>query len=200
MNENLANEIRKTIESVKDMKLQVGGINNYLSILEGMIRSDYQKQVDEAYERGYDKGYADKTNNDKVCKDLAKDIYQRGLNDAWEAAKKVVVNPNEGGLDIPALDEIFGCATIQQVFRKYSVSEVIVKLKAYEEELKVRDEVLVYGNRGVVTYICNEDYTVMMYDGSCGKWKRADLKKTGKRHDIDKILKAMGGVENGPTE
>lgn len=60
MNENLANEIRKTIESVKDMKIQVGGINNYLSILEGMIRADYQKQVDEAYQRGYNKGYADK--------------------------------------------------------------------------------------------------------------------------------------------
>lgn len=89
MNENLANEIRKTIESVKDMKIQVGGINNYLSILEGMIRADYQKQVDEAYQRGYNKGYADKTNNDEVCNELAKDIYQRGLNDAWEAARKM---------------------------------------------------------------------------------------------------------------
>lgn len=82
MNENLANEIRKTIESVKDMKIQVGGINNYLSILEGMIRADYQKQVDEAYQRGYNKGYAYKTNNDEVGNELAKDIYQRGLNDA----------------------------------------------------------------------------------------------------------------------
>lgn len=83
MNENLANEIRKTIESVKDMKIQVGGINNYLSILEGMIRADYQKQVDEAYQRGYNKGYADKK--------LAKDVYQRGQedgrNEAWEAAR-----------------------------------------------------------------------------------------------------------------
>lgn len=76
MNENLANEIRKTIESVKDMKIQVGGINNYLSILEGMIRADCQKQVDEAYQRGYNKGYADKTNNDEVCNELAKDIVE----------------------------------------------------------------------------------------------------------------------------
>lgn len=66
MNENLANEIRKTIESVKDMKIQVGGINNYLSILEGMIRADYQKQVDEAYQRGYNKGYADKKADDEI--------------------------------------------------------------------------------------------------------------------------------------
>lgn len=69
MNENLANEIRKTIESVKDMKIQVGGINNYLSILEGMIRADYQKQVDEAYQRGYDKGYADKARSDAIFVD-----------------------------------------------------------------------------------------------------------------------------------
>lgn len=123
MNENLANEIRKTIESVKDMKIQVGGINNYLSILEGMIRADYQKQVDEAYQRGYDKGYADKTNNDEVGNELAKDIYQRGLNDAWEAARKIVLSPDEG------------------VFRSYSASEAIEKLKVCEKERKADDEI-----------------------------------------------------------
>jgi polysaccharide deacetylase 2 family uncharacterized protein YibQ len=40
MNENIADEIRKTIESIKDMKTQASGINNYLGILEGMGRAD----------------------------------------------------------------------------------------------------------------------------------------------------------------
>ena len=171
MNENLANEFKKTIESVKDMKIQVGGINNYLSILEGLIRADYQKQVDEAY--------------------------QQGLDDAWEAARKIVLDPNEVGTSYPDLFAMFGNRSIQSVFRNYTASQVIVKLKAYEdkqkadEEIKVRDEVMVYGNRGVVTYVCGDVYTVMMYDGSCGKWVSADLRKTGKQHDIDKILEEL---------
>lgn len=82
MNENLANEIRKTIDSVKDMKIQVGGINNYLSILEGMIRADYQKQVDEAYQRGYDKGYADKANNDEI---KIGDVVERYINGKFDS-------------------------------------------------------------------------------------------------------------------
>lgn len=198
MNENLANEIRKTIENIKDMKVQASGINNYLSILEGLVRADYQKQVDEAYQRGYDKGYADKTNNIKVGKELAKDIYQRGLDDAWEAARKIVLSPDEGGTSLTEWFAIFGGnSSMQRIFRNYSADQAIAKLKAYEEkrkaneEIKVRDEVMVYGIRGVVTYICGDVYTVMMYDGSCGKWASADLRKTGKQHDIDKILEEM---------
>ena len=54
--------------------------------------------------------------------------------------------------------EIFNCATLQQVFRRHTLSEVIAKLKAYEEkkaddEIKVGDEVKhkEYKNRFVVT-------------------------------------------------
>ena len=144
MNENLANEIRKTIESVKDMKIQVGGINNYLSILEGMIRADYQKQVDEAYQRGYNKGYADKTNNDEVCNELAKDIYQRGLNDAWEAARKIVLSPDEGGTSLTDIYVMFGNnGSMQRVFRSYLASEAIEKLKACEKKRKADNEIKV---------------------------------------------------------
>lgn len=136
MNENIADEIRKTIESIKDLKTQASGINNYLGILEGMIRTDYQKKVDEAYQRGYDKGYADKTNNDEVVKGLAKDIYQRGLNDAWEAARKIVLSPDEGGTSLTDIYVMFGNnGSMQRVFRSYSASEVIEKLKAREKKL-----------------------------------------------------------------
>lgn len=144
MNENLANEIRKTIESVKDMKTQASGINNYLSILEGMIRADYQKQVEEAYQRGYDKGYADKTNNIEVCNKIVKDIqdeaYQRGLDDSWEAAKKVVLRPEEVGMSVSDLFAILGSISIPDVFRNYSASEVIAKLKVYEEKQKADED------------------------------------------------------------
>ena len=204
MNENLADEVRKTIESVKDMKIQVGGINNYLSILEGMIRADYQKQVDEAYQRGYNKGYADKTNNIEVCSKIAKDIqnegYQRGLDDAWEAAKKIVLSPDEGGTSLPDLFAIFDNGSMQSVFRNYSASEAIAKLKDYKEKQKTKgkievgDEVDVYGNKGIVTYMHEKEdvYCVMMRDGSASmNWKKYDIVKTGRHFDIKGLLEAM---------
>ena len=204
MKENLADEIRKTIESIKDMKIQVGGINNYLSTIENLVRKDIMEQVDEAYQKGYDKGYADKTNNDEVCKQIAKDIqdeaYQRGLDDAWEVAKKVVLNPDDGGLSILELNEIFNCATIQQVFRKYTLSEVIAKLKAYEEKqnnkFEFGDEIIgLNGIKGCVVSKDNEGYNTMyaLFD-ECRVPQdvtQSNYRKTGKHYDIEKILEEM---------
>ena len=206
MNENLADEIRKTIENIKDMKAQVGGLNNYLSILEGMIRSDYQKQVDEAYQRGYDKGYADKTNNDEVCNELAKDIYQRGLNEAWEAARKIVLSPDEGGTSLTDIYVMFGNnGSMQRVFRSYSASEVIEKLKAFENKQKADDEIKV--GDVVERYISGKFDSTGIYLGEAGDywnclfWTGAvfttfaypknQFKKTGIHLGIDKIMEEM---------
>lgn len=204
MNENLADEIRKTIESIKDMKTQASGINNYLSILEGLLRFDNQKKVDEAYWRGYDKGYADKTNNDEVGKELAKDIYQRGLNDAWETARKIVFSPDKGGMSASDLFAIFGFANIELIFRNNSVSEAIEKMKAYEEKQKANDEIKVgdevafhHDDRPdtvvVVTYIGQDGFI----DGMDGRGTQYAHKnptkwtKTGRHFDIQSILEEM---------
>ena len=64
----------------------------------------------------------------------AKDIYQRGLDDAWEAARKIVLSPDEGGTSLPDLFAMFGNGSMQRVFRNYSASEAIAKLKDYEEK------------------------------------------------------------------
>ena len=117
MNENLANEIRKTIESVKDMKIQASGINNYLSILEGMIRADYQKQVDDAYQRGYNKGYADKTNNDKVGKELAK-MTIKDMITRLNTKERMEVRDEQGY-------ELFTCDTDSAMMFDYWDREVI---------------------------------------------------------------------------
>ena len=54
---NIEQEIRAQIEKNKGLKLAVGEINNHLSILEGLLRNerdDVQKQVNEAYQRGFE--------------------------------------------------------------------------------------------------------------------------------------------------
>lgn len=153
--------------------MAVGEINNHLSILEGLLRNeraDVQKQVDEAY--------------------------QRGLDAAWEAAKKIA---QQWENDTDTEHRVVIDDSIRVTLDSMTASEAIEKLKAYEEKqkandkIKVGDEVIAYGHRGVVTYV-NENlylYTVMMHDGSCGDLEKGDLKKTGKKHDIDKILEEM---------
>lgn len=64
MNENLADEIRQQIEKCKDLKLDIGEINNHLSALEGLVRNDIEGRKNEAYQKGFEDG---KAVNDKGC-------------------------------------------------------------------------------------------------------------------------------------
>lgn len=126
------------------------------------------------------------------------EAYQRGLDDAWEAARKIVKMP-----DTPYWG-VFG-EYKNDLFRKITASEAIEKLKTYEEkqkaddEIKVGDEVNWDGDNYIVTYINIDidtsevkDYDLMMWDGSVvDHVKKCSFVKTGKRYDIDKILEEM---------
>ncbi len=131
--------------------------------------------------------------------ELQDKAYQRGLDEAWEAAKKVALYADGGGLSIEELNEIFDCATIQQVFRKYTLSEVIAKLKAYEkkqkaDELKVGDIVDWSGEKYIVSYIYDDGCTDLIYlecGSVCESVSPDCFTRTGKHYDITKILEEM---------
>ena len=222
---SIEQEIRNEIDNIKQLKIDVGDINNHLSVLEGLCRERNQEAVKNAYQRGYKacmqendfdspctsceaykRGLEDgKKSHGGLLADASSAEYQRRLDDTWAAAKKVVLCADEGGLSIEELNEIFDCCTIQQVFRKYTVSEVIEKLKAYEEkqkasqEIKVGDEVAFHHDDGrpdtvvVVTYIGQDGFI----DGMDGRGAQYAHKnptkwtKTGRHFDIDKILEEM---------
>jgi len=71
---------------------------------------------------------------------LAKQIYKQGLNDAWKAARKVFDiwfktchhSPNEFNI-FWELDGITGDDIFDLFFKRYSVSEVIEKLREMED-------------------------------------------------------------------
>jgi hypothetical protein len=163
------------------------------------ILDDVQNRIDEAYQRGFDDG---KKAFDLL--DAERDSeYQRGLDDAWKAARKIALYRDEGGTSILDLTEIFDCCTIQQVFRRYTVSEAIAKLKAYEEKQKtdncieIGDEVEWDGDKYIVTYRNTnmgviQDYDLMSRYGSVvDHVKRCSFVKTGRHFDIAKILEEM---------
>lgn len=120
--------------------------------------------------------------------------YQRGLNDAWEAAKKIVEMTD------PPYWEVFN-EYKDDLFGKISASKAIKKLKDYEEKQKVNNEIKVgdelrceRGWKGIVTSI--DDYEGLMMimdsDGAVGCYSDiSKFTKTGRHFDISKILEEI---------
>lgn len=198
---NLSDEIRKQIEKNKGVKLAIGEINNHLSILENLVRKDIMEQVDEAYQKGLEEG---KKAFDLL--DAKRDSeYQRGLNDAWDCAKRISIHPHNGGMTCTEISAAFGEASATNVFYKCSAQQAIEKLKAYEEKQKAEDKIVVgdevafHHDDGrpdtvvVVTYIGQDGFI----DGMDGRGTQYAHKnptkwtKTGRHFDIGKILEEM---------
>lgn len=141
---------------------------------------------------------------DYIAEEAYKDGTKDGQNEAWEAARKIVLNPNESGLGASDLLAIFGNSSVHNVFKNYSASEAIAKLKAYEEkrkaddEIKVRDEVIWTQDENVAIVV-TRIYTVnnmewcdgVRKDGKVYHILTENARKTGRRFDIDKILEEM---------
>lgn len=141
--------------------------------------------MDDAYSKGYQRGFTDKDESDKA--------YQKGLNDAWECARKIY------SLSAGAIINIFGgCST----WVNYSASEAITKIKEYEEKKKADDEIKVgdevvhdTGLIAVVTRVHGEKHIALVYDdGSCNNdVLKERVKKTGRHFDIQDIFDQMKG-------
>ena len=144
--------------------------------------------------------------------ELQDDAYQRGLDDAWEAAKKIFGYEMDGGIPIDEIRKVFGYAEdaifcTADIIRHNSAAEAITKLKAYEEKQKADDEIKVgyemrqVTNSGAPTgLVC----TVTAFDGEkmcgfsqdgllvvCSSQVNRWWKKTGRHFGIDKILEEM---------
>ncbi len=77
---------------------------------------DIEKVIEEAYKDGY------KTARERH--------YQKGLSDAWAAARKIATMPNKEFINSDILDLDPG----ESIFTKYTASEAIEKIRQYEQE------------------------------------------------------------------
>lgn len=85
-------------------------------------------QIRKAYNRGYEDGKADTPFTD--TEEAEKKAYEKGLNDAWEAARKIE-HPNGYFCNIR---EVFGEESAFSVLLNMTASEAIQKIKEYEEK------------------------------------------------------------------
>lgn len=131
------------------------------------------------------------------------EAYQRGLDESWKAAEKVLM------LESEELKEIFDVIYEEEVFGNFTPAKAIEKLRAYEEQKKAEDEIKVgdevedkHNCAGVVTRIhsvgndimCN----VLYKEGKQYSTFVSNLTKTGRHFpQVAELLAALEGDGNG---
>lgn len=151
-------------------------------------------------ERFYDKDNDDLdflTDEEKII--IKSQAYKKGLNDAWDYGKKIVIGWADGGIPYDKLKEIFGTTKCYEIFEKYTITKVIDKIKAYERKkdngiFKLGDEIIfeknaIYreGKTGVIYKVLydSEDniyYLIRFPDGTFATHDGSNIKKTGKTY------------------
>lgn len=152
-----------------------------------------------AYERGVKDG--EEHREAKALKNMAEysqsrfqDGYERGLQEAWEAARRIESTPYE------QTGEMFGKhLSACGIFNQFGVHEVLEKVKAWDEQeiITVGDEVTEDGDLTyIVTRIYQGCYDAICPDGAVyHDLDMADKHKTGRHFDIKEILGKLRGEE-----
>lgn len=191
---------------------------------EGMKRQA-QELIEQAYNRGYNAGYdegkgqawSEEVKKYEIEPEKAMKYIEQGRNEAWEAARKIFINEKNGGLKQEDFVSLFDGKKPVTVLAYKSATEVVEKLRAYEEkkqkedeedkEIHVGDEVILNGNSSfdentkaiVIALYNNTDYramfpyNVMIADGDTDWVDRDDISgKTGRTFpEIVEVLKKM---------
>ena len=156
--------------------------------MEQVRKEAYDKCMDEAEMSAY-----------KLYSPKIDEAYQRGLSDAWDAAKKI------GSNSMCSLEEMgfdFGQCVFNDynpswyVVKNYSASECIEKIRQYEQEkegqIQVGDEVIIRDKTAVVTEITDRYVRIMYSDGSCYALFSKGIVKTGRHFpEIAEVLQKM---------
>lgn len=134
---------------------------------------------------------------DKEVLHPVNESYNRGLNDAWELAKKIVLPDHLGGYTVDELKDIFGKNTFAPLMNTFTPQEALAKVKAYEEEqdeIKVGDVIKLrnWYTESIVTRVDGDIIYQLFTDGSCGIYtNKEDLEKTGRHFDsIDEFMRS----------
>ena len=159
----------------------------------------FSRIADSIYQQGYEDGQAATPFTD--TEEAEKKAYNRGLNEAWETAKKIV-NMSED-----EFDAVFDDVEYLEAAFESTPQETIAKIKAYEDkqkqdaEIKVGDEIVYSdGIKGVVVGISN---TVGQISVLNNKYDVPQIlvknraKKTGRTFpQIAEVLAELRGAEN----
>jgi hypothetical protein len=114
--------------------------------------------------------------------------YADGLTDAWGLAKKLAnLSSNE-------FAEIFGAKGLYSIVCCFSYEEVLAKIEAYKNGIKVGDVVVdEEGTKALVIDEATENTCFVFTENGCVEdWYKMDLKKTGNKISIESLLRQIG--------
>jgi hypothetical protein len=107
--------------------------------------SDAESKFNKIRKEAYDKGFEDGKELCPLPKVCHNNAYQKGLSDAWEAARKL------WEIDISTLHKTFYKETRMDCYMYYTATEVIEKLKANKQEKEEMD-----ADKKKVMHLANE--------------------------------------------
>lgn len=148
----------------------------------------------------YEKGRKEALQEVQNCESYG---YEKGLQDAWKLARKIVLDVSKGGIPERDMRSMFGEKwTVSDILKNFTPQETLAKIEAYEkekeqEEIKVGDVVEdeLARVKGVVLKKSHGDkYYILFRDGSAGTHDLEELKKTGKHIDVKNILKQISDI------
>ncbi|MDT3387628.1 MAG: hypothetical protein LIR46_07720 [Bacteroidota bacterium] len=122
--------------------------------------------------------------------------YEDGINEAWNATKKIFSPVDNGGLSTKEIYQIFNeTRALYHIFEDYTGQEAITKIEEYDKNnIKVGDEIKYLDSRGVVIEEYGEEEVVVLWsDGGIGTGvMKQHVTKTGRHFpQIEEILKKM---------
>ena len=136
--------------------------------------------------------------------ELQDEAYQAGMDKAWEIARRIRLNYEDGGIDGDGLRKMFGTANTYTIIKDNTASEAVAKIKAYDnvtpsDRIEVGDIVERYidGKLDSKGIYLQEDggYWRCLFDTGgvlmTFAYPKGQFKKTGKHYDIASILEAM---------
>lgn len=131
---------------------------------------------------------------------IADEAYRKGLSDAWECARKINCIPSDGGMSGIELDDIFNMDSNCTIMKDFSASEALEKIKAYEDEHKIRvgDEVKAWYGNAIVTCVNEKAKTANFFykTGESGCDYLKNIERTGRHFDeIEAMMEKMRGEE-----
>ena len=130
--------------------------------------------------------------------------YEKGLADAWEAARKISLAKIDGGFSWESMNNMFGTDSPSKIYKTFTASEAIEKIRQYEQEqdaeIKVGDEVTAEhgGSTFTVTWMSDVCICGIDSDGRCYSYELGEVDgKTGNHHEIAAVLEKMRGEQDG---
>ena len=175
------------------------------SVLNGMIENQ-KSELRTAYDKGYNQGVKD---FDLILATSKKEEegYKRGLESAWECAKRIMCMP------LSDQEKIFNMRGERAIMDAHSAEEAIDILKRYDEkhydvpesmrgEINIGDEVKIMEEDGIFRAIVirrdntKYPYTIMYDNGDTQYVEEGSLEKTGRHFDaFENLLKQMQANE-----